>query len=300
MLMTFGQLEIFAMLAETQGFTSAAARLGISQSAVSHALKGLEDELGVKLFDRGGSGVELTQIGARLLARGREINNLSAAMKQEALDFQGVQIGTLRIGSFGATSSLQLLPDLMDEFAKDYPGIDVLIEEAADEQVIEWIEERRIDLGFVVLPDDRLQTFPLTQDEFVALVPKGSPLAAQSTIRLDQLCDAPFIMPESGSAHIISRLFAAENLQPNVRFRTSQVLSTIMMVARGQGVSLVADLVLPPETGSEGWVKKGLSPPRMRPIGLAMHKDAIASPAATAFLKTAEKMRIRKCFKREK
>lgn len=81
MLKTFGQLEIFAALAETCGFTAAALRLGISQPAVSHALKGLEEEFGVKLFDRTGSPIELTPLGEHLLARAREVFGLADAMR---------------------------------------------------------------------------------------------------------------------------------------------------------------------------------------------------------------------------
>ena len=292
--MTFGQLEILVMLGETRGFTQAGNRLGISQSAVSHALKGLEDELGVKLFERGNAGVEITEMGARMLARAREIIGLADVMQQEASDFRGAQLGSLRIGSFGATSSLQLLPELLEVFSAQYPGIEVLVEEAADEQVIDWIQERRIDLGFVVLPDDRFKTYPLTQDQFVALVPANSDLASRDSIRLEDLCEDPFIMPESGSARIISRLFTSAGLAPNVRYRTSQLLSTMTMVARGQGISVVADLALPPATGNEGWVHKSLDPIRKRTIGLAMHKNATPSPAALAFVKVAEKLRISK------
>lgn len=287
--MTFGQFEIFAALAETRGFTTAALRLGISQPAVSHALKSLEDELGVVLFNRSSSPIELTPLGERLLTRAREILGLADAMRQEASEYRGVQTGSLRIGSFGATSSLQILPRLLELFQKAHPGIEVLVEEAADEEVIRWIEERRVDLGFVVLPDDRFKTWPVAKDQFVALVAADNPLAAQADIRLAQLCDAPFIMPESGSAGIISRLFTQSRLSPKVRYRTSQVLSTLTMVARGHGVSVVAELALPPKGGKSEWIAKPLNPVRTRSIGLAMHPQASPSPAAIAFVEMLEK-----------
>ena len=165
--MTFGQLEIFATLAETRGFTAAALRLGVSQPAVSHALKALETELGVALLDRTVSPIEVTPVGERLLARAREILGLADAMHQEALEYRGVQSGRLRIGSFGATSSLQLLPRLLERFHSEHPAIEVMVEEAPDDEIIRWIEDRRIDLGFVVLPDDRFRTWPIAQDQFV-------------------------------------------------------------------------------------------------------------------------------------
>ena len=156
--MTFGQLEIFATLAETRGFTAAALRLGVSQPAVSHALKSLEDELGAALFDRSVSPIELTPLGERLVARTREILGLAETMRQEASEYRGVQTGRIHIGSFGATSSLHILPRLLEAFHKEHPGIEVLVEEAPDDEIIRWIEDRRIDLGFVVMPDERFQT----------------------------------------------------------------------------------------------------------------------------------------------
>lgn len=192
-----------------------------------------------------------------------------------------MQTGSLRIGSFGATSSLQILPRLLEKFHKAHPSIEVLIEEAADEEVAGWIGDRRVDLGFVVLPDDRFQTWPLAKDQFVALVPAGSSLAKQSAVSLDELCDALFIMPESGTAGIIRRLFTQSRLRPRVRYRTSQVLSTLTMVARGQGVSVVAEMALPPETGKEDWVRKPMNPVRTRKIGLAMHLQPTEEQPAT-------------------
>lgn len=289
--MTFGQLEIFASLAEAKSFTTTAKRLGISQPAVSHSLKSLEKELQVSLFDRHGTLVALTPIGQQLLERAREILSLSHTMQQEAAAFRGIKLGSLRIGSFGATSSLQILPDLLEAFYLEYPGVEVLIEEAADEVVVRWIEERRVDLGFVVLPDERFETFPIASDQFVALVAKNSPLAKRPNLSLKDLCGDPFIMPESDSARIVGRLFADAHLHPKTRYRTSQMLSAISMVARGQGVSVVADMALPPRSPEDGWVSKPLEPMITRSIGLALHQSAAHSPAAEAFVKMAQRLK---------
>lgn len=283
--MTFGQLEIFVALAEARGFTSAALRLGVSQPAISHALKCLEDEFGVLLFDRSLSPISLTPVGEHLLSHSRQILGLANAMHQEAASHLGVKTGSLRIGSFGASSSLQILPGLLEAFYREYPGIDVVIEEAPDEEVARWIESRHVDLGFVVLPDDRFQTWPLARDQFVALVPMDCPLATQPDVSLEELTSLPFIMPESGSAGIVDQLFVQAGLKPKVRYRTTQLLSGLTMVARGLGVSIVAEMALPEPTGAERWTSKPLRPPRPREIGLAMHPTAIPTPAAQAFVK---------------
>lgn len=121
--MTFTQLNILVMVAELGGFTSAAAKLGVSQSAVSHALKSLEKEWGVVLFSRTQPGIEITDIGQQLLLRAREILALSEAMKQDIAASHGLNRGVLRIGSFGPTSSLKLLPTLLNAYRQQYPGV---------------------------------------------------------------------------------------------------------------------------------------------------------------------------------
>ncbi|NUT69526.1 LysR family transcriptional regulator, partial [Pseudomonas corrugata] len=175
--MTLTQLEIFSLVAELHGFTAAATRLGISQSAVSHAIKSLEQELGVELFRRHQSLVELSDIGQQLLLRARAMLGLANTLRQEAADARGMRRGTLRIGSFGPTSSMKLLPAILQRYRALHPGIEVHIDEGPDRQVIQWLDERRIDVGFVVLPEDRFDTFALMEDQMVALLPTAHPLA---------------------------------------------------------------------------------------------------------------------------
>jgi DNA-binding transcriptional LysR family regulator len=288
--MTHTQLEIFSLVAELRGFTSTAQHLGISQSAVSHALKSLEKELGVTLLDRNSAQIELTDIGARLLPKAREILGLTETMKQEATEFRGLRSGRLRIGSFGPTSTIRLLPPILDAFAKAYPGIEVRIDEGPDEEVVDWLLERRVDIGFVVLPDDRFETYDLVEDQLVALVPLDHPLAAKETVAPRDMCDIPFIMTEAGSAGVIGRVFSRAGLVPDIRFRTSQVLSTVEMVARGDGVAVVAELALPSNEKSRRYGVRGLNPRHTRTIGLALNEASHTSPAAKAFVKIAEQV----------
>lgn len=257
--MTLSQLQIFSLVAELRGFTSAASRLGISQSAVSHALKSLEQELGVELIRRHQSLVELTDIGQQLLLRARAILGLAATMEQEAADARGMKRGTLRIGSFGPTSSMKLLPAILRSYREAHPGIEVHIDEGPDRQVLQWLEERRIDVGFVVLPQERFDCFALVEDQMVALIPSQHGLAAKDSVSLAELCDDPFILTEAGSAELVSRLFLAARLSPNIRYRSSQLLSTLETVARGDALTLVAQLSLP-EANDPRYRIKALSP----------------------------------------
>ncbi|KTC15907.1 LysR family transcriptional regulator [Pseudomonas marginalis ICMP 9505] len=285
--MTLTQLEIFSRVAELQGFTSAAHRLGISQSAVSHAIKALEQELGVELFRRHQSQVELSDIGRQLLMRARTVLGVVNTLQQEASDARGMKRGTLRVGSFGPTSSNRLLPRILKQFRLEHPGIEVHVDEGPDRQVIQWLDERRIDVGFVVLEQERFDTFALFKDQMVALLPAAHPLANQPCVALQALCDDPFILTEAGSLELVSRLFSAARLTPNVRYRCSQLLSTVEAVSRGDGVSVVAQASLP-QTPDPRYQVRALSPPVVRNIGLAVLDKRQSTPATLAFIQLAQ------------
>jgi DNA-binding transcriptional LysR family regulator len=290
--MTLTQLEIFSLVAELHGFTAAANRLGISQSAVSHALKSLELELGVELLRRHQSQVELSDIGQQLLLRARAMLGLANTLRQEAADARGMKRGTLRIGSFGPTSSIKLLPLILQHYRAAHPGIEVHIDEGPDRQVLQWLEERRIDIGFVVLPEERFDTVALIEDQMVALLPAGHPLAVLDSVSLKDLCDFPFVLTEAGSSELVSRLFTAARLTPNVRYRCSQLISTLDVVARGDGVTVVAEGSLPDQIDRR-CVKKPLSPAVLRQVGLAVLDRRQASPATLAFIKLAQSLDLR-------
>ncbi|PMZ89988.1 MULTISPECIES: LysR family transcriptional regulator [unclassified Pseudomonas] len=290
--MTLTQLEIFSLVAELHGFTAAANRLGISQSAVSHALKSLELELGVELLRRHQTQVELSDIGQQLLLRARAMLGLANTLRQEAADARGMKRGTLRIGSFGPTSSIKLLPLILQQYRAAHPGIEVHIDEGPDRQVLQWLEERRIDIGFVVLPEERFDTVALIEDQMVALLPADHPLAVHDSLSLKDLCDFPFVLTEAGSSELVSRLFTAARLTPNIRYRCSQLISTLDVVARGDGVTVVAEGSLPSQIDRR-YVKKPLSPAVLRQVGLAVLDRRQASPATLAFIKLAESLDLR-------
>lgn len=286
--MTLGQLELFSLMAELRSFTSVAQHLGISQSAVSHGIKSLEKALGVTLFERHQSDITLTDIGVRLLPRAREMIGLSESIHQEVAATTGIKSGTLRIGSFGPTSSLFLLPRILADFRDRYPGIAVSIDEGNDCQVTQWLLERRIDVGFIVMPDERFTTYPLMKDHLVAVLPKEHSLAHHSSLRLEQLCEDPFIMTQAGSSPLITRLFAQARLQPNICYRNAQLMSTLSMIERGEGVALIARNALPDKVDVNYRILD-VVPTLSREVALAILPNQYVSLATEAFIKTANK-----------
>lgn len=289
--MTFTQLEIFAKVAELASFTAAAEQLGISQSAVSHALRLLEKEWGVTLLSRKQANIEVTEVGRTLLIRVRELLGVTEAIRQEVDAVRGLNHGVLRIGSFGPSSSLWLLPRILSQFQQEHPGIKILVDEADDDDVLDWIMERRVDVGFVVLPEERLDTMPLVEDQLVAVIPAVHPLARKKAVSLTELCESPFIMKiVEGGASAAEKALATANFRPAISRRYSQIITIIKSVENGDGVSLISDLALSDQVMAlcPGVVKKPLTPAIRRSTGLAVPSIKHASPATRAFLKTAK------------
>jgi DNA-binding transcriptional LysR family regulator len=285
--MTLTQLEILVALAETGGFTATAARLGVTQSAVSHAVRALERALGISLVDRRVAPPALTDVGRRLLPHARGALAYAAALGQEAEAAKGMATGTLRIGSFGATSSLKLLPELLADFARRYPRVEVLIDEAADDVVVQWLTERRVELGFVTLPDDRFHTIALAEDEYVAVLPARHPLAQPAVTPTASLDGVPFIMMQEGAHRSIEPLLERAAVRPRVRYRFSQVISILGIVQQGLGVSIAPRLALPDQY--PGVVYRPLDPRAPRRVALAMRDVAGLSPVARVFVDLAER-----------
>lgn len=287
--MTFTQLEVFAALARMGSFSRAAAVLGISQSGVSHAIKQLETELGVTLVKREGAAATLTEVGARLLIRTNDILQQKEALQQEADAEHGIARGRLHIASFGATSSLQLLPKLLARFQQEHPLVEVHIEEATDSVVVQWLLERRVELGFVTLPDERFDTLTLAKDELVAVIPATHFLASRSAIGAMDLHGQPFIRTSAGSGPHIDAFLASQGAEPRTLFRFEQLASMMGFVAQGSAVTIAARLALPAPPA--GVVYRPLKPRCRREIALAALRLDKLSPAALAFVELARKSR---------
>lgn len=279
--MTFAQLEIFVTVIECQSFSLAASHLGISQSGVSHAVANLEEELGVLLIERHRPGIALTEMGKCMIRHARQMLGLHDAILQEAAATKGLKLGSVRIGSFGPTSSVRLLPQLMWAFGQKYPEIELRVFEAGDREVVEWLHDRYVDVGFVMFPNEMVDTIQIAEDQLVVVIPAGHPLAKRSAIRPAELSSEPFILSGGGSRPLIEEVFRSAGVRLNVRYRLQQVLSILEIVRRGLGVSVVAELALPEDC-------KGLSivpfePRVVRRIGLAVRDRNNLSLASRAF-----------------
>ncbi len=109
------------------------------------------------------------------------------------------------------------------------------MDEGEDHEVARWLEERRVDVGFVVLPDERFDTVPLLQDRLVALLPSAHTLAAKPAVSLAELCNGRFLLTRAGSAGLVEGQYQSEGLRARVTQRYSQIVTILKTVERGAG-----------------------------------------------------------------
>ncbi|XAH23932.1 LysR family transcriptional regulator [Xylophilus sp. GW821-FHT01B05] len=288
---TLRQLELFLSLAGSTGIASAGAKVGMTPSATSHALRALEDSLGAALLDRSATGVGLSHAGQQILPHVRDLFAALELIKATAGASAGLKTGQLKLGSFGLSSSLRLLPPILSRFRDKYPGIDVRVFEKPDSEIEQDLIERKLEIGVVTLPRPNFDTLPLMNDQLVAVLPEHHPLASGATVNLRDLAACPFILTSAGSQSLIARMFAKADLTPRITHELSQLLSILDFVSRGEGVSVIAELALPEHY--PGVVYRNLSPGSSRRIGFACLNEDRLSPVASAFWRMVKTRRHR-------
>jgi DNA-binding transcriptional LysR family regulator len=290
--MTQTQLQAFSIVAKMKSFTSAAVFLGVSQSAVSHSVKSLEAELGVALFIRTRTDIILSEFGASILLKTHDILGHLESIKQEAQQSQNLHKGSLRIGSFGPSFSAGVLPIILKEYQRRYPNIKVYVEEAQDSLIKQWVMDRKIDLGSVILPEKELPYTYLTQDQVRIVLPRAHPLAVRDSINLKDLCEFPFILTEGRTGQMVLELFKAAKLKPDIAFNNIQIMSMLSMVSHGAGISATAQLSISflEADAQSAYVLKPFKPALHREIALLMQNIKQLSPAAKAFVEIAAKL----------
>lgn len=283
--MTLSQLQAFVAVVDARSFTGAASGLGMTQSGVSHAIAGLESELGITLLRRGRSGVRPTEAGERVLSHAREMLSQAESMRQVASAVVGVERGRLRIGSIWSVSA-RVLPAILGAFHRRHPGIEIVLSEGTDQEVEDWLGTGTVDVGFLALPSGASEAREIVRDALLVLLPREHALASKSSLRIDQLVGVPFIMSKAGCEPLIREVFARFGAEPSVRYEAREVPTILGMVEEGLGISIIPELALPNVT--ERLRPVPLDPPVRRSLGVVTSSPENLSPAVEAFLREAE------------
>ncbi len=282
--MTLTQLQVFLAVVEAGSFTAAAEASYMTQSAVSHAIAGLEAELGVALLERTRAGAVLTEAGVRIVPHARRVRDHMECIRQEAAATVGLRTGKLRVGSLPSVAA-RLLPGIIGAFRRRYPGIGLVLLEGTDQEVHAWIASGAVDIGVVTLPTSDVDAVPLTIDDMRAVVPAAHPLANRPAVRPAHLAAEPFVLSKGGCEPLIRSIFQATGATPRVHYEANDMAAVLALVREGLGVTIVPALALP--TSPEGVHVMPLDPPVRRHLALATRTLAEVSPAAVAFIQHA-------------
>lgn len=272
----------FVKTVETGSFTRAAQELDYAQSSISKMVADLESEWNMTLLERSKSGVRLTSAGEQVLPFLRKVLRDHQELEGHILQMNGLETGVVRIGTFSSVA-IHWLPNIFARLQQDYPGIEYEMLLGDYDEVEHWIDEGRVDCGFLRLPTlARFDTILLKQDEYKVVLPIGHPLAAKDVIPLEDLNGLPFLLLEHGGRTEVTDLLERSHVRPDVRFTTWEDFAIMAMVERGMGVSILPGMIL--QRIPYRIEIRPLQKPYYRPIGLARKHTEYLTPAVRKFM----------------
>lgn len=198
--MTLKQLEVFVHIADTGSFSRGADKSCITQSTASQHIHGLEEELGIRLFDRGRGGALLTVGGKLFYARAKKIISDCGESRAAIRCFLGMEDVVLKVGASTTPGSL-LLPDILGQFISQYPGVRLDVSQGDSQSAWRRLIDEEVELAFIGTryDDDRVSYTELCADEIVFVVSPSLLDNGKTSISQAGLCKVPLLVREQGS-----------------------------------------------------------------------------------------------------
>jgi DNA-binding transcriptional LysR family regulator len=246
--MELRHLRYFIAAAEEQNITRAAARLHVSQPPLSRQIRDLEEELGVRLFERTGKAVRLTEAGRVFLGEARAVVARAEQAAQAVKAIASGLTGELHVG-FAPSLAVDILPGALREFQAETPGIRVQLHDLSTEEMLAGLREEKIDVALMVqLPSQNLRGLQSLELQCYAVSIAASPahpLARRKKARLDQVVDERIVgytqkdYPEF--LHWFIRLPWPNGKAPAIAEEHDSVTSLIAAVESGRGITIAPD-----------------------------------------------------------
>lgn len=283
---TLRQLQVFVAVAEALHFTRAADSLHLSQSSVSTQIKELEENLGIRLFDRHTRMLRLTDAGAEILPLARK-----AVEDLESVIGSSAQLRSLGRGRVSlAVASVQaalVIPRLIKEFCDANNGVKVVMHDVAQDEVLDMVRAGEVDFGLGTASGSRqdLGSRMLWAEPFVAILPAGHQFARKPQLTWADLDGAPIIgpRPDNPVREQLDFALARAGITLNRVYEVSLPLTIVGMVEGGLGIGVMTISMSRVITGL-GLVMRQITEPLVqREVALLFHPDRSLSPAAQRF-----------------
>ncbi|MCF7983725.1 MAG: LysR family transcriptional regulator [Thiohalocapsa sp.] len=275
------RLQVFHTVARLLSFTKAAETLHMTQPAVTFQVRQLEEHFNTRLFDRTHNRISLTDAGTRVFEYADRIFEIYGEMENSVRELTGEISGALTIGA-STTIAEYMLPTLLGDFNSRYPEVSIHLKVSNSEGIVSMVENNTIDLGVVESPvgNKNLVVETCKQDQLVAIVPPGHPLAGEpgGEIHFRALLDFPFICREEGSGtrEVINDYLdrmpdCAAGLKVSMELGSPEAVKGA--VEAGMGVSVVSQATVQKELRLGTLVTLTLDPPLLRPFSFVHQKQ---------------------------
>lgn len=236
------QLEYFIVLCEELHFTRAAEKLGIAQPSLSQQIRLLEHEVGMPLFDRIGKKNILTEAGKTLLHHSYNVFHEISQAQAAISELQGLERGTLKIGSL-LTAVHYLLPPTVMQFHNTYPNVELSVQGLRTGDIYKGLLQNELDLGITFLPVEHedLEAIPLYKEELAFAVPKDHILAKEASVSLQILKKtSSILLPETYFLRqVVNEQCRCLNFTPEPVLEMTTMDSILQMVSKGIGVTIL-------------------------------------------------------------
>ena len=283
--MDLANLNAFIAIAETGSFSGAGERLFLTQPAISKRIAGLEQQLNVRLFDRIGREVSLTEAGRALLPRAYQILNVLDDTRRALTNLTGEVTGRLTL----ATShhiGLHRLPPVLREFTRAYPAVALDIQFLDSEVAYDEILHGRAELAVITLapePHPLVRAVSVWDDPLDFVAAPEHPLTNSGPMQLQDIVGYPAVFPGGNTFthHIVSGLCEAQGLKPNIAMSTNYMETIKMMVSIGLAWSVLPRTMLDEQVARIPLPGVQLQ----RQLGYILHTERTLSNAAKAFMR---------------
>lgn len=240
--MEINKLRTFVDLAKTLSFSETAENLYISQSTISKQIKGLEKELGQKLFERNNKNVTLSDYGKLILPNAKKIVLLSDWISKETSEFKN-NSGQIRLGIIPTFANYDIFKQTMN-YQKLRPDINLALQEIETNQLVNTLKQKQVDVAFIrTLMPEKLdfEKIIIAQESFTVCLNREHTLANRRKIELADLKDENFIMLAKNSLlyEPVINLCQKAGFEPKISFVSDRMSSIFQMVKSNQGVALL-------------------------------------------------------------
>lgn len=274
--------QTFLKIVELGSFTDTARELNYSQSAISHMIHSLEEELGVTLFVRSKSGLQMTYECTQIVPLVRELVQTEKRLSQRCLSLRDGKNGIVKIATF-ATMTGSVLPSVLKSFQKTWPDIKFDFKQGYYREIENWVAKDISDFGITNISGLRgYQTELLFEEPLLLVVPPDDPLAREPRIDIREAQDRPFIVLNEGDEKDFLGTLESQGISLNIQYRLADDNSILNMVEQGIGCAILPKLAI--LAGHANVREISFTPAVSRRVGLIYKSREALSPADRRFL----------------